>query len=155
MEGTGGNEGINLLARALQGRMQEVGSKPPILDYGTIGADMSLTTNYFPKPIPQSDYMVCRSVTWGAVGAIFYQTQAPGLPKSGEHKHSENGEHDGHTSGDGKHEHVADAAEMQHVHDTLVGPKYRSIAPGDRVLVAWVGDDACVIDIVNPAYAVG
>jgi hypothetical protein len=135
--------------------MHEVNDRPPILDFGGIGADMSLTTNYFPKTIPQADYMVCRSVTWGAVGAIFYQTQAPGNANSGEHMHGENGEHEGHTEGDGKHEHVAVGKEMQHIHDTLVGPKYRSVAPGDRVLVAWVGDDACVIDLIYPASAIG
>ncbi len=28
------------------------------------------------------------------------------------------------------------------------------LKPGDRVLVAWVGDDACVIDIILPGTAV-
>ena len=26
----------------------------------------------------------------------------------------------------------------------------RQIKPGDRVLVCWVGDDACVVDIITP-----
>jgi hypothetical protein len=133
---------------------------------------MSLLTNYFPRPIPQTDYMVCRSVTWGAIDAIFYKTQYTGKANSGSHKHGEHGQHPhgtsgqhgGHLSGDGSHghpdsegahTHPADDGEMQHVHDVLVGPKYRWLQPGDRVLVAWVGDDACVIDIVLPATVIG
>jgi hypothetical protein len=170
--GAEGNEGINALARTLQERMQRVNLKPPVLDFGVIQADMSLLTNYFPLPIPQTDYVVCRSVTWGPVGAYWANTQAVGEANSGEHKHGpdngehphgSSGEHDGHTSGDGahehpdtegKHEHPAEGNEMQHVHHTLVGEKFRSIVPGDRVLVAWVGDDACVIDKITPAMGI-
>jgi hypothetical protein len=135
--------------------MREVGEKPPLTDYGTVQDDMSLMTNYFPKPIPQSDYMVCRSVTWGAVGSVFYRTQDTGEPNSGGHMHGSGGQHGGHAAGDGSHAHPADGAEMQHVHDVLVGPKYRWLRPGDRVLVAWVGDDPCVIDLVFPATVIG
>jgi hypothetical protein len=102
--------------------------------------------------------MVCRSVTWGAVDSIFYRTQAVGKANSGEHTHGENGEHDGHTTGDGAHTHPDDDNEMQHVHDVLVGDKYRSIKPGDRVLVIWVGtfpdSEPCVVDIIYPGTAV-
>ncbi len=103
-EGVGGNEGINRLARTLQGRMHQVGDRPPILDFGKIQGDMSLLTNYFPKSIPQTDYIVCRSVSWGAA--------------------------------------------------SYVGAKFRWLQPGDRVLVAWVGDDACVVDLILPATAI-
>jgi hypothetical protein len=133
--------------------------------------------------------MVCRSVTWGAVDAIFYRTQYTGWPNSGshahgthgqhphgtsgEHPHGASGEHEEHVEGDGSHEHPgtegghahpdsegahdhpAAGGEMQHVHDTLVGPKYRWLRPGDRVLVAWVGDDPCVIDLILPATVIG
>lgn len=87
MQDTKGNEGINMLSGLLQGRMKEMSDKPAVLDFGTINADKSLTTNGFPQPIPKSDYMVCR----------------------------------------------------------LAQP---TLKPGDRVIVAWVGDDACVIDAV-------
>lgn len=92
MEDTMGNEGINKLAGVLQGRMHHVADKPQVLDFGVIQGDMSLLTNKFPQPIPQSDYMVCRQI--------------------------------------------------------------RSRKPGDRVLVAWVGDDCCVVDLVLPGTAV-
>jgi len=29
-----------------------------------------------------------------------------------------------------------------------------ALQPGDRVLVAWVGNDACVIDLILPATAI-
>ena len=39
--------------------------QPQVLDFGVIQPDMSLLTNKFPVPIPQSDYMVCRQLTGG------------------------------------------------------------------------------------------
>ncbi len=42
-----------------------------------------------------------------------------------------------------------------HNHQGIIPEKMRSIRPGDRVLVAWVGeDDACVIDIILPGTAI-
>ena len=166
------NEGMNLLGGVLQGHMQKLDDKPPLLDFGEIMADMSLKTNKFPLPIPQRDYMVCRSVTWGAVDSIYYKTQYTGGAGSGshghgthgEHPHGTSGEHGGHIGGDGGHDHPssegahshpASGGEMEHVHDVLIGPKYRWLLPGDRVLVAWVGDDACVIDLIYPATVIG
>jgi hypothetical protein len=135
--------------------MQSLDDTPPLLDIGTIQDDMSLLTNQFPKAIPQADYLVCRSVTWGAEGGVLAQTQNVGNVRSGEHSHGVNGQHGGHTSGDGSHSHTAGGAEMQHVHDVLVSGKIRGLQPSDRVLVAWVGDDPCVVDLILPATVVG
>lgn len=44
------------------------------------------------------------------------------------------GKHGGHSSGDGSHGHI------------ITPPQ---IKPGDRVLVAWVMNEACVIDVVT------
>lgn len=38
--------------------------------------------------------------------------------------------------------------------DVLIPEKMRSLAPGDRVLVAWVQSEAVVIDIIVPAASV-
>lgn|GEM_PF-5890232 len=84
------DEGINRLARVFEKRTKELCDKPPQLDFGTIQADMSLLTDYFPVPVPQSDYMVCRSVQWGAVENIFYRTQDPGRENSGRRGHGHN-----------------------------------------------------------------
>jgi hypothetical protein len=152
------NEGINRLARVMDGRTKYHNARPPLLDFGEIQKDMSLLTNKFPLPIPQTDYVVCRSVQWGAIDDIYYQTQHPDAVEEitehrrGEHYHGKNGKHD---HPDGSHIHPADDKEMQHVHDMLIGPKFRWLMPGDRVLVAWVGDDACVVDIIYPATRIG
>ncbi len=136
MENTTGNEGINKLAGVLQSRMRSIGEKPRILDFGSIQSDMSLITNRFPKPIPQSDYLVCRQLTLGAENTPIYVKPLT----------QENGDFDGrhglHVSGNGRHRHIL-----------LIPEKMRSLKAGDRVLVAWVGDDACVIDIILPATA--
>lgn len=42
----------------------------------------------------------------------------------------------------------------EYIHDIPINEKVRSLMPGDRVLVAWVGDDACVIDLILPAAKV-
>jgi hypothetical protein len=117
------NEGYNDLAQCLSGRMTQLDEHPPILDFGTIQNDMSLRTNSFPCPIPRSDYVVCRSLTWGAEGSVLAKT-------------------DSYDTSGGEHNHP-------HTHDVLVGSKQRSLRPGDRVLVAWVGDDTVVIDLIS------
>lgn len=120
MQGTMGNEGINMLAGILQSRMSAMSEQPAILDIGEIGPDMSLNLNLFKQSIPQADYLVCRQLTLGATGAQLANT-------------------------------TQDAA---HSHRVLIPEKMRKLKPGDRVLVAWVGDDPCVIDIILPGTAV-
>lgn len=87
MESTMGNEGINRLTEVLQNRMHGLSEKPQVLDFGVIQGDMSLLTNKFPVPIPQSDYMVCRQLTLGPTDNILAKTQDIGLPHSGSHLH--------------------------------------------------------------------
>lgn len=120
------NSGTNKLASVIQDRMKQANESPLVLDFGTIGGDMSLKTNTFPLAIPQSDYMVCRSVALGKVDDVLYKTKEneppPVLPT--------------------------------HKHDMLIGEKMRWLKPGDRVLVAWVGDDPCVIDLILPAKTI-
>ena len=117
------NEGVNRLARVIQDRVKDLGDEPPFLDFGTIQADMSLLTNMLPISIPRTDYVVCRSVTWGVLGSVLFETQPGGT-------------------------------EEPHTHEILTDEKRRGLQPGDRVLVAWVGDDACVIDLILPASVV-
>lgn len=42
----------------------------------------------------------------------------------------------------------------KHYHDVYLPDKMRWIKPGDRVLVAWVQNDAVVVDIILTAKAV-
>lgn len=81
------NEGMNKLAGVLQKRTKQIADKPSVIDVGEIQEDLSLLCNKFPLPIPQSDYMVCRSVLLGAVDDILYRTQEVGKDNSGLHYH--------------------------------------------------------------------
>jgi len=145
--------GVNQLAQVFQERMKGLqGMVQTPLDFGEIQADMSLILNNFPRPIPQSDYMVCRSVQWGNIGDVWGNTQEIGKENSGKHRHGTNGEHSQPDAGyGGAHEHPENNKEMEHIHDVIVGEKFRSLLPGDRVLAARIGDDFCVIDLIFPA----
>lgn len=172
MQGTMGNEGINKLAGVLQGRMRDMGDKPQILDFGTIQPDMSLLTNRFPKPVPQEDYVVCRQVTLGCTYDILAKTQDIEMPYSGSHIHHTHdltcSHHGGIVAGTTGEEISAapdppipperqkgsDSSDGMHQHHVLIPEKMRWLRPGDRVLVAWVGDDPVVIDLIYPATVI-
>ena len=130
-KGAARDNGVNRLAGIIQSRIHEVGEKPDTLDYGVIQDDMSILLNKFPVPIPQKDYMVCRQLTLGPTDT--YLT---------------------HTAVDGSHSHPNAGAPGVHKHVTLIPEKMRHLEPGDRVLVAWVDDEPCVIDLVLPATEV-
>ncbi|MFI3253526.1 MAG: hypothetical protein R3Y63_04190 [Eubacteriales bacterium] len=147
-----GGQGSNALARAFQQRIGEQ-KMAMAFDYGEIQENYSLLLNRFPHCIPKEDYMVCRSVTWGGVDDILYHTQVEGEENSGAHSHTE-GLHGGHEGGDGGHSHEKNLGE-EHLHDMLIGEKMRWLQPKDRVLVARVGDDFCVIDLIFPATVIG
>lgn len=118
------NPGTSKLAGVLSARMKNENQSPLVLDFGGIQHNGSLLTNTFPLPIPKGDYSVCRHLTLGAEGD--------------ELSSIDNGEHGGHDSGDGSHTHMVKVPE-----------KMRSLLPGDRVLVAWVQNEAVVIDIIE------
>lgn len=78
------DEGMNHLARVISQRAhdaQQAGSSL-VLDFGTIGADHSLTTNTYPIAIPPSDYLVLSYLLCGDTGDNFADTT-----NSGTHKH--------------------------------------------------------------------
>lgn len=117
-----------LMQKQIQGSISANSSLP--LEFGEIQDDFSLLTNSFPIPIPKKDYLVCRGLLQGMVGTVWTETDT-----SGSHYHSGGGHsHDG----------------GSHSHSVLIAENSRSITPGDRVLVAWIGNDAVVIDIVAP-----
>lgn len=166
-----GNPGINHLALALQGQMERNHNARSalVLDFGVIQADYSLLTNTYPIPIPKSDYMVCRQVTLGPTNFILAKTQDIGLPHSGSHIHHTMdltcSSHGGSVTGTVGEETGAapdppipaqktaggDGSDGMHQHHVLIPEKMRKLLPGDRVLVAWVQNDAVVVDLVLPA----
>lgn len=158
------NEGVNQLARVFQERMQGISSKPPDLEFGVIQDDYSLLTNKYPIPIPQTDYFVCRHLTYGDTEDVLTVTQSQGRSGPYEHGIDEFG-HKGLSGApaDGTHDHPPCAAmgctgqtqNGQHQHEVLIPERMRWIKPGDHVLVAWVDADPVVIDLILPATEVG
>lgn len=158
--------GTNRLGQTIAKRIgkQMKGESSLVLDFGEIKDDESLLTNTFPIPIPKGDYHVLRSLTYGKVGDILAKTQNIGSPGSGEHDHktfvlnSVHGPVKGTigTPASGQPDPPdppqssagGGGSEGAHQHHVLVPEKMRSLKPGDRVLVAWVQNEAVVIDIV-------
>jgi len=177
------HKGFNSLAQVLQEKTQQISNENAqfSLDIGTITENMGLVTHTFPLEIPQSDYLVLRQLTLGAAGSKLASTDIAGshshgeagththdmeqleIKKNGEHAHKldskdteESGEHEHSVEGgtineNGNHSHPAAG---EHSHEVLLPEKMRSIQPGDRVLVAWVSNDAIVLDIILPAKEV-
>ena len=119
-----GSPGANKLTAALASMIDQKGNKPLVLDFGIILGDYSLKTNTFPIPIPKSDYSVCRVITYD-----------PSVPLT-------------QTYCDGAHGHPDAGFAGSHIHNVRLPEKMYWIRPGDKVLVAWVQDEACVVDIV-------
>lgn len=162
--------GMNQLGILLMAQMQQTSAKPRVLDFGEIQEDYSLLTNTFTKPISVSDYSICRSISWNPAKPMTmtcWEGEAPNIggwegedwsedgwkggpmdlhnPPIGipPHGHDKKGAHNHDLCGSGVH-----------YHDVYLPDKMRWIKPGDRVLVAWVGVDAVVIDIILNAEAV-
>ncbi len=122
--GKDGNPGVNKLTNIMRSMMGEIAERPLLLDFGVIQSDYSLLTNTFPKPIPKNEYNVCRSVTYN-----------PTVPLTQSYN-------------DGTHGHPDAGFAGAHTHNILLPVKMYWIRPGDRVLVAWVQNEAVVIDLV-------
>ena len=126
-----GSPGLSKLARVISNRAEKVAGKAErdlVLDFGSIKGDMSLLTNTFPIPIPRSEYHVCR-----LVGGLRYTISGgthggPGGGKGSARSFCLLG------GGNGSHSHTAAPPQIK---------------PGDRVLVAWVQNEAVVIDVVS------
>lgn len=129
--------GINNLGIVLKNQITKECESPLILDFGEIQDDYSLKTNTFPIPIPVSDYLVCRSLTIGKEGGI--------IAVSDKYNHS-------HVVNAGEHKHNISVDE--HSHEVFISSKMCTVKPHDRVLVAWVGSDAVVIDIILKAEVI-
>lgn len=145
--------GANALTRTFQSMAKGISDKPPVLDFGKINGDFSLTTNRFPKPIPKDDYSVCRSVIYSTAYPLSEDVQGSPKRKPKSTKI---------TIEDGMHVHACGspfcpwpAPTGEHWHWVELPPKMRRLQPNDRVLVAWVDNEAVVIDIVFSAKYLG
>lgn len=123
--------GVNQLTNTLAGMMKGISDKPPVLDFGIINADYSLTTNSFPKPIPKENYSVCRQ--------LLYDPKVP-LTE---------------TYVDGTHSHPGAGEPGLHFHEVKLPKKMRWLKPKDKVLVAIIGNEFVVVDVVYDAKYLG
>ena len=113
------NAGTNKLANVLCDRMKREGETPLCLDFGEIQANGSLTTNTFPVSIPKGEYSICRHV-----GGVSFEISG--------------GDHSGHENQTPK----ANTGSHSHAVEPPV------VKAGDRVLVAWVQNEAVIIDVI-------
>ena len=147
------NAGTNALTNTLTHMMKGISDKPAQIDFGKINDDYSLTTNSLREPIPKDSYSVCRSVLYHP--AFPLTEDVAGTPK----KFSQPTKI---TVPDGAHVHACGspycpwpAPSGQHWHWVELPKKMRRLQPGDKVLVAWVANEAVVIDIVFDAKYLG
>ena len=130
---------IQRLGDTLTGKMKQSAQAavPVTIELGVINGDMSLTTDSIKVPIPQGDYMVPLSLTHDT----YYTYNELNSSANAPHVHN-GGEHEGHEAGTGSHTH------NDGLHDHRVPSVFRGLEAGDRVLVAWVGHQPVVVDIV-------
>ena len=121
------SKNMERLGSTLANRMKQTAGAavPTTMELGTIGGNMSLTTDSLRAAIPRGQYMVNLMLTSGA------------RTSTESHTHS-GGTHSGHTEGDGSHSHSGGS----HRH------ALPSLQAGDRVLVAWCGNEPVVVAIV-------
>ena len=125
------NAGTNALTNTLVHMMKSIADKPPVLDFGLINSDYSLTLNSFPKPVPKTDYSVCRQLLYD-----------PSVPLT-------------ETYVDGAHSHYDVVPTETHFHKVKLPKKMRWLKPGDKVLVAVIQNEFVVVDIVYDAKYLG
>lgn len=162
--------GANKLARVLTQRMKKHTESPLVLDFGTILPNMSLLTNTFPLEIPKGQYTICRSVSWNPAKPMtmtWWKGEAPAVEGWEEEDWSEKAWQGGNTDlhnppasvlhghgAKGEHDHGPCPTGM-HYHDVYLPDKMRWLKPGDRVLVAWVEDEAVVVDLILDSSILG
>lgn len=135
---------IQRLGETLSGRMSKTAraAVPTTLELGIINGNLSLTVDSIGTPIPQADYMVALHLTHETYYSYNELYDTDRKPSRDYHKHYE-GQHGGHLGGDGSHSHTTDG-----LHDHRSPSVFRRLKAGDRVLVAWIGHQPVVVDIV-------
>lgn len=121
------------LGEAFIGRMKKTADSAvnnQMIELGTITSGLNLKTDSINSIIPKGQYMINLMLTDGGT------TTEPA-----EHTHN-GGEHGGHESGSGAHSHDGG----RHVHE--LPSRLRGLKVGDRVLVAWAGNEPVVVAIV-------
>lgn len=158
--------GLSKLAGVMVGMARNFQDTSLVLDFGQIQGDGSLLTNTYPIPIPASDYLVCRGCVLPNSEVI---TSNSTTAKNNSHRHkfedalTLKGTTDAQSSPE-SHSHSVEvpvtgivteyttSTQRSHNHGVdIARPSQRKLKAGDRVLVAWVYNDAVVIDIIKSA----
>ena len=124
------------LGNTLASRMKTTSAAaiPTTIELGVIDSNLSLITDSLPVPIPKGDYMINLMLA----GDSYSTSSETHSHEGGSHSHSGTDHtHDGgsHTHDGGDHSHELPSA-------------FRSLEEGDRVLVAWCGNEPVVIAVV-------
>lgn len=125
------SKNMQRLGATLSNRMKRTaqGAVPTTIELGVVNSNLSITTDSLQAAIPKGDYMINLMLTGSlSVGG-------------GSHEHS-GGSHEGHETGSGTHSHTGGS----HSHELPAA--FRGLQSGDRVLVAWCGNEPVVIAIV-------
>ena len=138
------------LGSVLDGRMKKTSGAavPTSVELGTINSNLSLTTDSLQSPIPKGEYMVDIRLSGGTYDtSSTTHTHGGGdhVHSGGDHSHSDSSHsHSGgdHTHSGGDHTHGGG----DHTH--RLPEEFRLLKAGDRVLVAWCGNEPIVIAIV-------
>lgn len=158
--------GMSKLAGVIVGMARNEQDTSLVLDFGEIQGDGSLLTNTYPIPIPASDYLVCRGCALPNSEVIRSNSTTA---KNNSHRHKFEdalileGITDAQSSPE-SHSHKVEvpmldivteytaSTQQSHGHGVdIARPSQRRLKAGDRVLVAWVYNDAVVIDIIKSA----
>lgn len=112
---------IQKLGQTLANRMKQTSNAavPTTLELGIVNANMSITTDSLQAAIPKGDYMVNLMLTGGRSTSTESHTHS-----GSDHSHS-----------GGAHSHDLPSA-------------FRGLRAGDRILVAWCGNEPVVIAVV-------
>lgn len=120
-----------LFAKQMNDVSAYVSGTPVML--GKITSNLGLKLDSVDYTIPKGDYMVCRSAMLGNL-----QVE---VKESGEHTHTV-------SSNPQLENNITLSNEGKHSHEIVFPSVFRSIQNGDRVLVAMVGQEYVVIDII-------
>ena len=127
---------IQRLGDVLASRMKTTSAAavPTTIELGTINGNLSLTTDSLPTPIPKGDYMINLMLA----GSSYRTSSETHSHSGGDHSHS-GGDHS-HSGGNHSHSGGNHSHELPSV--------FRSLKAGDRVMVAWCGNEPVVIAVV-------
>ena len=122
-----GTNPIEDLGKLMDAQMKKVvgANKGISVELGKINANMSLSVGSLANAIPKGDYMVSLRLT---ISSLVLDTSQTLL----------------NTETTDNHMHLI----SRHDHTVTLPAQLRSIQAGDRVLVAWVGTEPIVVDIV-------